>query len=406
MYVDAATPLNAVFTVKIIGPLKVDSLTAALLKIQQKHPLLSVSIDESEKDGPHFLTNKNILPIPVRVEKRLSDEQWLLESKKEWHRLFDAENEPLMRMVWLRSADVSELLLVLPHCICDGTTCVALMNELLALLDDPEMELPAYQSFSSVDELMPAGFVADKKKKAKAKLFAALGKVFFLLKATRGKKNEGADFALHWSFNEQQTKDLVSKCKANDTSVHAALCTAFMQAFGAVSGDKAHGKVISPVDIRRFISDIKHDTMFAFAPIAELTIDKKANPVFWEMARQVKADLNKKIEAMQVHEQLWMGERLHGSVNKMIGFLRSTDGTHDLTLSNMGRLGIPEQFKSFEVSAIYSPTVAFPWRNPNTLVVSTFKNQMSFSLMSNESFLKQTTATGIKEEAMEILLSA
>ncbi|WP_183559803.1 phthiocerol/phthiodiolone dimycocerosyl transferase family protein [Mucilaginibacter sp. SP1R1] len=404
MYVDAHTPLNCVFTAKIQGCINPDNLNAALIKIQKKHPLLRVYIDNEEEGGPYFITNDRICKIPVRIVERFTDQDWLKESQTEWYRDFNDENKPLARVVWLKSASVSELLLVLPHCICDGTTLVNLMREILSLVDNPQQELETYFSFNSVQELMPATFNANKKV-IKAKIFSLIGKLFFLFKSTETQFNSGSDYVLHWKLDQEQTIAIAEACKRAGTSVHAALCVAFIKAFEQVKGNKAHEKVISPADIRRFIPEIKQDTMFAFAPIAELVIGKNTAAGFWELARKVKTDLTNKIEAMNVYEMLWMGEYMHHSVNKMVKFLKATNGTHDITLSNMGRISIPKTYQSFELETVYSPTVAFPWRNPNTLITTTFKNQMDFTLMSNNTFLNKTEASMIRDKAIEYLLA-
>lgn len=401
MHVDPQTPLNCVFTAKIRGSISAENLHTALFKIQQKHSLLRVRIDELE-NGPYFILNPSVNLIPVRVVERITDNDWLTESETEWFKLFDGKDEPLARLVWIRSATVSELLLVMPHCICDGTTAVTLMREMLTLLDDPELELDPSVAFNSIDELMPVTFDPAKNKN-KARIFSFLGKMFFFFKNTNKKFAPGKNYALHWKLNQGQTTDIAAVCKAEGTTVHSALSVAVMQAFQQVRGKKAHSKVISPVDIRRFVPEIKQDTMFAFAPIVELTISKTEDIGFWSMARKIKADLTAKIEAMNVYEMLWMGEHMHPTVNRMVKYLRSTDGTHDVTFSNMGRLSIPESYQSFELETIYSPTVAFPWRNPNTLVATTFKNQMDFTLMSNDSFLSKADALKIKDMAMEAL---
>jgi hypothetical protein len=404
MYVDATTPLNCVFTAKIRGSINPENLHIALSKIQQKHPLLRVRIDEDLEGGPYFILNDNIRKIPVRIAQRFMDDDWLKESETEWYKLFDGINEPLARLVWVGSATVSELLLVMPHCVCDGSTCVALMREILSLLDNPQQELEAYTSLNWIKELMPDTF--DKVKNAlKARILSLLGKLFFLFKDTRNKFDKGNDYALHWKLDEEQTLAIVDACKNAGTSIHAALCVAFMKAFQHVRCDKFRGKVICPVDIRRFIPEIKQDTMFAFAPIVELSMDKKPDMDFWTQARNIKADLTVKIEAMNTYEMLWMGEYMHASVNRMVKFLKATNGTHDITLSNMGRLNITETYRSFELETIYSPTVAFPWRNPNTLVTTTFKNQMDFTFMSNDAFLDKAEALKIKTAAMEILFA-
>jgi NRPS condensation-like uncharacterized protein len=404
MHVDAATPLNCVFTAKIRGSINPDNLSGALTKIQQKHPLLRVRIDEELEGGPYFILNDHIQKIPVRIVERFTDNDWLNESQKEWFKLFDGENAPLARLVWIRSAAVSELLLVMPHCICDGTTAVTLVREILSLLDEPQQELQAYIPFNSVQELMPETFDATKLAR-KARIFSFLGKLFFLFKNTRNKFAPGNNYALHWKLNEEQTLAIAETCKTAETSVHAALCVAVMKAFQQVKGNKAHGKVISPVDIRRFIPQIKQDTMFAFAPIVELTIGKNGDTGFWDIAQKIKANLTTKIEAMNVPEMLWMGEFMHASVTRMVKYLKATNGTHDVTFSNMGRLNIPEIYQSFELETIYSPTVAFPWRNPNTLVTSTFKNQMDFTFMSNDAFMTEAVALKIKTATMELLFA-
>lgn len=403
MYVDALTPVNCIFTVNIRGVIAPETLHAALRKIQQKHPLLQMQIDDKQTGGPYFILNENIGEIPVRVIERKGEDDWLNESKAEWNKLFDGENEPLARVVWLKDAEVSDILLVLPHCICDGSTLVTLLQELLFLLDQPDLQLTPYKSFSSVKELLTPAFSISQAKILKARMFSLLGKAFFLFKPTSRKVAAGNNYVLHWTLSPEQTIELLEQSKAEGTTVHAMLCIAVMKAFQQVRGVKAHGKVICPVDIRQFVPEIKSDTMFAFAPIVELETDKKTELDFWTRARNLKADLTAKVQELKVEEMLWMSEYFHSVVTRMVKFLKATDGTHDVTLSNMGKLRIKENYHNFEVMAIHSPTVAFPWRNPNTMVACTFKNRMDFTFMSNETFLTEKEAGQIKAEAMNLL---
>jgi hypothetical protein len=44
---------------------------------------------------------------------------------------------------------------------------------------------------------------------------------------------------------------------------------------------------------------------------------------------------------MEARELLWMGEQMHPIVDRMISMLKTSNGGHDVTLSNMGRLNIP-----------------------------------------------------------------
>ncbi len=212
---------------------------------------------------------------------------------------------------------------------------------------------------------------------------------------------------VHWKLDKDITDAFVKRCKTEGTSVHAALCVAFLRAFQQVKGVQAKNRVITPVDIRRYITSLQPDHLFAYAPTVNLSLNAEAPATaksFWVQAYQVKEDLQQKVAELNVFIQLMLGEYLHASVKKLSKLLRVTDGNHDVTLSNMGRLNIPENFRSFEVETIMSPTVAFPWRNPNTLVTTTYRGQMDFTFTSNEHFLPYEHAVAVKDAAMALLV--
>lgn len=404
MYVDPETPVNCVFAAKIKGELPEQNFRTALEKIQQKHALLRVVIDIKSEKYPFFIEEKDIAPIPLRIVERKTDEDWLTESQKEWKILFEEEKTPLARVVWVRGQDVSEVFWAIPHCISDGTTGVTLMKELLQLLDNPALELEPYEAFTSVDEFLPSNFNV-KSKKFKAKLYLTFARFFFMLQQKNKKRNLGKDYVLHQKLDKATTSQITERCKANGVSVHALLCSAFMQAFQEVKGKEAKGKVISPVDVRHFIPEIKEDHLFAFAPTVDLAI-KKGSSDLLNNARHIKEDLIQKIGKMEARELLWMGEQMHPIVDRMISMLKSSNGGHDVTLSNMGRINIPNDYKNFSVETIFSPTVAFPWLNSNTLVTSTYNHQMDFIFLSNEDFLPKTEAAKIKEKAIALMTTS
>ncbi|OCA78334.1 hypothetical protein BBH99_21510, partial [Chryseobacterium contaminans] len=316
----------------------------------------------------------------------------------------EEEKTPLARVVWVRGQDVSEVFWAIPHCISDGTTGVTLMKELLQLLDDPSLELEPYEPFASVDEFLPSNFNV-KSKKFKAKLYLIFARFFFMMQQKSKKRNLGKDYVLHQKLDKATTSQITEKCKVNGISVHALLCSAFMQAFREVKGKEAKGKVISPVDVRHFIPEIKEDHLFAFAPTVDLAI-KKGSSNLLNNARQIKEDLTQKIGKMEARELLWMGEQMHPIVDRMISMLKSSNGGHDVTLSNMGRINIPNDYKNFSIETIFSPTVAFPWLNSNTLTTSTYNHQMDFIFLSNEDFLPKAEAAKIKEKAIALMTTS
>jgi hypothetical protein len=402
MYVDAETAVNCVFVAKIRGSFTLERLRNALCKVQQKHPLLRAGIKEDTMGVPHFVSSNAISPIPVRIAERSGNDDWKTESKKEWHKLFDGKGSPMARIVWLKDNEVSELLLICPHCICDGTTLTTLMTEILILLDRPEEKLVSYLPFISIEELLSKSYSGKIGKLVKARVFSVFARLFFLIKSKRNKSATGESYMVHRRLGGRKTAAFAAACKTEGVTVHAALCAAFLKAFQQVKVNGANGKLICPVDIRRFVPEIKADHMFAFAPIAELSADTKLG--FWNTARKIKDELHAKIAAMDVHDLLIMSEYFHSSAPKMISYLKSAPGSHDITLSNMGKLNIPERYDSFEVEAIYSPTVAFPWKNPNTLVTGTYRGEMDFCFSSNAGFLRSEAAATIMDCALSLLL--
>lgn len=404
MYVDPETPVNCVFTAKIKGNIPEENFKAALEKIQQKHPLLRTRIDNSSEKYPFFIEETEIGPIPLRIVERKTDEDWLQESETEWFRLFNDEKKPLAQLVWIKGNDVSEILWVLPHCICDGTSLVTMMKELLGLLDDPSFEMDPYYVFNSVSDFLPVDFNT-KRQKRKARFYLMMGRLFFLMQRKSKTRNLGKNYVVHWKLNPVATAHITERSKVHGVSVHALLCSSFMQAFQDIQGNLAKGKVISPVDVRHFIPEIRQDHVFAFAPTVELSL-KKGNTDILDNARQIKKDLVEKIKKMEARELLWMGEQMHPVVERMVSMLKSSKGGHDVTLSNMGRINIPSDYKNFKVETIISPTVAFPWLNSNTLVATTYNREMDFTFMSNEHFLPKEEAVKIKDKAIELLTSS
>ncbi len=404
MYVDPETPLNCIYTARIKGEIPEENFKTALIRIQQKHPILRTNIDHNKGRYPFFMGQRDIEPIPLRIVERKTDEDWFKESEKGWFKLFETPKKPLAEVVWVKGKGTSEILWIMPHCISDGTTGVTLLRELLSLLDNPYGPLIPYVAFESVDDFLPSDFNTGIKK-YKASLYLLFAKIFFSIQKKSKKRNQGKNYAIHWKMTPEETQLITEKCKANGISVHALLCSSVMQAFRDVQGDRAKGKVISPVDVRHFIPEIKDDHLFAFAPTVELSLKKGSKNVL-SNAKEIKKDLIEKINKLEARELLWMGEHMHPVVERMINMLKSSEGGHDITLSNMGKVNIPNDYKNFNLETVFSPTVAFPWLNSNTLVTSTYNQQMDFTFMSNENFLPKEEAHLIKDKAIELLTTS
>ena len=413
MYIDGVTPINCVMTARIRGTIDPAHLTTALAKVQAKHPLLCARVIE-EGGEPWFVMDEHTPAIPVQIVSRNREDDWQAVTTQQWKTPFDTARGPLLRLVWMKSQDASqssELMLVAHHCICDGGSIMTLLREILEVADRPETELAPYTSYATLDDLVPADVLADPKARRQVRNKAVLYKLFLaVLGLRKAALPPGDPYVLYWRAPAEEFAAINKRCLSEDTNTYAVLCVAYLLAFREVQGKAAQNKIMCPVSIRRFIRSIKSDTLFAFAPTIQLSLEsaKPSTPPadLWAQARAMKQAIGEKIESMQVYEDLMLGDLMRPSVLRIINFLRSSRGGHDLAFSNVGRLKIPSKFKTFTLETVIGATVAVPWKNTNTLIMTYFANEMDLGFISNERFLPRMQATAIQEKALSLLHQA
>ncbi|SFE76953.1 Condensation domain-containing protein [Chitinophaga sp. CF118] len=408
LYGDGFTPFNIVFVVKITGTISYGNLRNALTKIQAKHPLLRSGIKSNDKKIPHFFLNERVPEIPIRIVERKHDDDWIEASKAAWANVFDTRNGPLMGVTWVRSPDISELLISLHHCMCDGGALLLLVREMLALLDNPEKEIGQHTSFTTIKDIVPAAILKSRKNILKAKfsgavLRLALSAATAFIRPGKIKINREADYLISWKFSKADSSALFKACSAAGVTVNTALCVAFLNAFREVKGDNAHNKITCPVDIRKFVENIDKDTIFSFGLVLTLSIDKDPNMQFWDRTRLLQKKVTSKMADMNPYEFLMAFENAHSSVHKMRKMLTYGKVGYDLMFSNLGKLDIPQHFNSFDIEAIYSPSVIGPFANPTTIITSTFNNQIDFTFISNDGVLDRADARAIRDNAIALL---
>src|SRR3981189_1483824 len=272
MYVDGQTPINCIMTARIHGNIAADDLRLALRKVQVKHPLLRANVVE-EGGQVYFAFSENPLKIPVRVVERKSDEDWTSVTATEWKTPFNMNEGPMVRMVWIKSEGVSELMLIGHHCICDGSSLITIFREILQVVDQPDVQLTPYPPFQSLQELFPQEVLSDLKMALLVKVKAALLRLFALtVKAVSGAPL-GRHYLIYWQAGSKESAALVQRCKAEGTTPYAAMSVAFLLAFRQVNSATFKNRIMCPVDIRRFISNIRADVMFNYAPPIPLRMD-------------------------------------------------------------------------------------------------------------------------------------
>lgn len=397
-------PFNAVIPVKIKGGFTEESLHHALKKLQEKHPLLNAFVEDDEQGMPWFVVKeKNEIPIPIRITERQSDKDWELQTTAEWGKAFDTRKGPLMRLVWIKGAEASELILVIHHCLCDGGSAMVILSEFLLLIDDESVDIGKEDPIMGMEDIIPAEVLKNRKRKIKAKL---IGKVatfaLWLIPVKKKLVERKKDYMIHWKLEKALSDQLMVKCKAEGVTVNTVLCAALLNAFNTVRKKQFHNKISCPVGIRRFAPRIKIDNIFAFGLMFVVSADLKLD--FFDNARKMQEDINQKTAKLDAYDNIMMMEESHASMDNFTNFLKYGKSSNDCMFSNLGKVNIPHQYKNFEMETLYSPSVIGPLGNTTTLVTSTYRGQMDFTFIASEGFIPYNEGLAIQQKLMEIII--
>ncbi|HWK03484.1 MAG TPA: condensation domain-containing protein [Puia sp.] len=408
IYGDGHLPFNAVLTVKINGSPSLENLQQALTKVQARHPLLRSRIVKDKRDFPWFTTVDQPPAIPVNIVNRTSDDDWLLQSRHEWVTPFDMDQGPLIRMVWLQSPSVSDLLMVFHHSICNGGSAVCLMQEILSLWDRPNLCTGKEMDFITPEKLL-AGITVDRATRRKARLQSLMALMILSIRsAFINRKNgpslsRGKDYAINWKLDKAASSALFDFCRDLNITVNTALCAAFLTAFQSVRGSDKYDKITCPVDIRKYLPALQKDDLFAFAMAITLPMEENKEESIWDRAVKMQKDASEKMGKLNAAEYLVPMEYAHATLRPLLKLLRYSKPGFGLLFSNMGRLEINKQYDTFEVGTVYSPTVIGPFGDPTGIVTTTFDGKMDFCFLSNEDCVPYADALTIRQKAMESL---
>ena len=403
LYGDGNSPFNIVIPFKIRGEIKEDDLKFALFKIQKKHPWLTAAIRFDEDKRPWFVTNlTETFSIPVRIVDRLNDVHWEEESTYEWKTVFDASIAPLCRITWVKGEAVSEFLMVYHHCLCDGTSALSILTELLQLLDDPDANIGKEIPIMDIKDVIPKKVLNSYRNRAKNGLIGKIATLaLWIIPIKKVAVERKKDFMLRWKFDQDFTTQLIQFCKANQFTVNTLLSAAVLTAFKAVRKEKAFNKISLPVDIRNFNPIIKKDHIFAFGLMIVLSLLPEKD--FIDNVKALQKDVNDKSAKLNPYSLMMMMEACHPALNNFTNFLKYGKSSNDCMFSNLGKIDIDYQYRNFEVETIFSPSVMGPLGNTTTMIASTYRNQMDFTFVASEGYVPFVEAEAIKEKVIAIL---
>jgi Alcohol acetyltransferase len=288
------------------------------------------------------------------------------------------------------------------HAIADGVSVVFLLRDILQALASPDRSLPVLSPQPPYEQLVPQ--FAQKLPAVPFEPSLATNKTQPTVPANSRPRLQA------WSLSTVETSAIVHACKQAQTSVHAAICAAFLLAIDkqrSVQSNLEESislKCLSPINVRRFLPVIEED--FGHYLTYALTTDRFApNLTVWELARSIKTQLDQKINSQQIFAYIPNSEAFistHPSPDDAVA-ATETAFVKDITVSNLSRLTIPQQYGELQLAAVYSPSIFNHFDRDLVVGVTTLGGRMFFSLTYSESGFSVAQIEQFQQTAMQLL---
>jgi Condensation domain len=377
-------PMQFAIVVSMIGKISLKELERALTKAQKRHPLLNVKIALDKLQSPWFV--EDLVQIPIRTIQRENTEHWKREVQEELLAPFDHSKAPLIRVCFIQGNEAFELILICDHTIADGRSVLFLLRDILQYIgapNQPVITLPLRESYEKLAHKTTYFEVPELEAEAK--------------ESKTLPKNSCPRIQV-WVISVLQTKAIIDKCKDERTTVHGAICAAFMLATGFI-------KCLTPVDIRGMLPEIEDDFGYYFTAV---TTSHSITPdlSIWDLARSVKSQLNEEIAPSRIfgnHPELDAFLSTSPSHIKVVEMLDLVNA-HDILISNLGQLDMPEEYGKLKLTSVYGPSLMSHMAQDLIVGVVTFGGKMHFSLTYDEMYFSHLEIERLQQKTVQLLL--
>jgi NRPS condensation-like uncharacterized protein len=434
---------------RIKGNVTEEMLKNAVGKAQQRHTLLRVRIKDDHEHIQWF-TSEDVQDIPIETVPRKSENDWIKIHAEASKIPFEFETRPPIRFVLVQSVDISELIILCHHIICDGMSLAYLARDLMIHLGDPAREVEVLPAPAAIDldnlpsDVSQSGLVKTVIKRMNQKWDEE--SVFFdhedykILTQTYWDNINHAFFSIELS--EAETSDLVARCREESITVNSALTTAFVGAQSFVEGDKPyHAALAVGVSLRDRLPKPAGEGMGYYAGAVELKFKYNKKKSFWENARKfhktIQPKFSNKVLFKDILNWLYLDPTIFEAMNfKKLGGLVPLDSLRyeklstfskkedvvlkllqrdkiesletkhwGVAVTNLGRLDFPKTFGALELDRlIMQPGGAVPLTNVNLVLGAvTCSGKLSLIVEYAEEAVDTTTMKKIVDQAMQFL---
>ena len=260
-----------------------DQVHAALRAVQNRHPLLSLHVEDRPASRVGFYRVESVAPIQLAVHER-DESQWQLSAAEELARPLDRSTAPLMRAVLVKGKSTSAVILTFEHTIADGISSLVVLSDLVASLNGHRLTtlgVPPSQE-ATIALRLPAP-----RDQAIREATAADPR---MLKPNSIRPFDATPSHVHTvALRCQETARLADRCRTERTTVHAAIVTAASRV-GATLGGEDFVRILSPINIRSLINVGEDCADYFTCKVTGMAPWDGSD--FWDQTRAVTAELS------------------------------------------------------------------------------------------------------------------
>jgi hypothetical protein len=367
---DQHRPVHFAMAAHIEGRTTLPRWRAALDAVQGRYPLLSVAIETTESNAPHFRTVTDAR-IPMRIARVPALSSWLSEMAWELVTPFHAQQAPLARSVLMHGEDESVLILSAHHSIADGLSAAFIIRDLLRALGGERLEalppMPAQEPLVYLSQPAPADAenlgVPEAPRQGSPVTFRRLDS-WPTIEAV--------------CLTPKLTYMLVERARKEGTTVHGALCAALVLAGREASRDwdSNQVRILSPFSIRKQLGIGEDCGVFVWA--SGVTMPSTPAADLWEMARFAKSSLAGKQPLERVAMEMQGLEQAVESGIDVAGAaqLLAQGFPCELLLTNLGNLPIQFETDDLKLKALWGPSVLLGFEGEQTVGVATMNDSL------------------------------
>ena len=406
---------NLVTISRIQGNIQGTVLRRSLDIIQYRHSVLNSHIINSENS--YYFQSAGIRKLPLQIVNVRESQEWEAVVNAEMNQVIDS-SKYLLRVVLvkvLNQPNINYLITTTHHAITDGLSSIQLHSEILTYCQEitEGKSIPVVNTLEHIppiEKLLPAWTNSFKNKLSRIALLLNIAFQKYLNPAKTLKVENYVPISqrrceiIHRQLSEESTQRFIQQCRQENTTVQSALCAALMLTVckQLTKSYEDHIKVscLSYIDLRKRLEPrINPENMAVLATSLMGFYRVKNNISIWELARNIKKDLNKKINQGEIFNMIFLAKHL---INFALLFPNQVSAT--ISVSNVGNVNIPCVYGELELKEISFVGSHALYAGMFIVHAATFQEKMTLNFVFSQPAINRQTMEKIVDDCISDMM--